>query len=67
MLSRKTIKKVSTPGVSQHGNYVINVYRKDKFLVSYRYEGWNKNDVDSELKILKNRFADYLGFSVELG
>lgn len=67
MVSRKNIRKVSTPGISQRDNYSINIYRKGKFLVSYRYEGWDKNDVEYELNILRNRFAEYLGFSVELG
>ena len=67
MVSRKNIRKVSTPGISQHDNYSINVYRKGKFLVSYRYEGWDKNDFESELRILRTRFAEYLGFTVEVG
>jgi hypothetical protein len=63
----KTIKKVSSPGISNTNEYAINVYKGDRFLVSYRYPEWAKEQVDLELRILQNRFSDCNGFTVEIG
>jgi len=66
MITRKTIKKSSSPSVSNSNRYAINLYKNDKFLVAYLYEGWDINSVNTEVSILKNRFPDYRGFRVEL-
>ena len=47
--------------------YAINVYKSDKFVVSYRYPKWTKEQVDLELRILQIRFSDSAGFTVEMG
>lgn len=66
MVSRKTIKKSSSPSFSNETRYAINLYKNDKFLVAYIYEGWDINNVKNEVTFLKNRFPDYRGFKVEL-
>lgn len=66
MLSRKTIRKSPSPSFSNETRYAINLYKNDKFLVAYIYEGWDINSVNTEVSILKNRFPDYRGFRVEL-
>lgn len=66
MITRKTIKKSSSPSVSNSNRYAINLYKNDKFLVAYLYEGWDIDNVNTEVSILKNRFPDYRGFRVEL-
>ena len=66
MITRKTIKKSASFGISNSKRYAVNLYKNDKFLVSYLYEGWDLDSVNKELSILKNRFPDYRGFRVEL-
>ena len=67
MLSYKTVKKVAVPGISSTDEYAINIYKGDKFVVSYRYPSWTKEAVDTELYILSTRFPDYRGFNIEIG
>ena len=67
MSSYKTVKKVSSPGISNTDEYAINVYKSDKFVVSYRYPKWTKEQVDLEWRILQIRFSDSAGFTVEIG
>jgi hypothetical protein len=65
--SYKTVKKVSSPGISNTDEYAINIYKGDKFVVSYRYPGWTKEAVDTELYILTTRFPNDRGFNTEIG
>jgi hypothetical protein len=47
--------------------FAINIYKNDTFVVSYLYEGWTKDAVDIEYNMLRNRFAEYRGYSVIIG
>ncbi len=66
-MSRKTIKKSATPHTSNGSLFAINIYKNDTFVVSYLYEGWTKDAVDIEYNMLRNRFAEYRGYSVIIG
>lgn len=67
MVSYKSIKKVAAPGISNSNEHAINIYKDEKFVVSYRYPNWTKEAVNEELYILRSRFPDYRGFTVEIG
>ncbi len=67
MITRKTIKKSASPSTSNANGYAVNLYKNDKFLVAYLYEGWDIENVNTEVSILKSRFPDYRGFRIELG
>lgn len=67
MAKYRNITKLSKPGLSTPRAIAVNLYRDGTFRLAYKYEGWETDAVQEEIKLLKNRFPDYKGWKVEKG
>lgn len=63
--SYRNVTKLGTPGTSTLLEYVVNIYQNDKFKLAYRYEGWSRNAVSDEVRLLENRFPSERGWKIE--
>ena len=64
MGNMSNVTKLTVPGTSKMLDYVVNIYQNDVFKFAYRYQGWSGTAVHDEVKLLRRRFPDHKGYSI---